>query len=335
MIKEAVFISVVTYLYNDEKRVNNFLKSIDAILHHRFETYEIILVNDFSTDQTLTNVRTTIKEINGNVILVDLSRKHGIEQAMMAGLERSVGDFIFEFDSANIDYPIDVVHEVYQVAVTGYDIVSASAIKESPFSSRVFYRLINKMSYLDLDLSTESFRLVTRRALNAVLNLKEKVRYRKALYAFTGYAKTKVQYQPINNVASRRKSLSNENINLALSVIVSFSDFGLKLAHYIAILFLAISLSVIGYSLFQYFFKQNIVEGWTSLMILVAFGFSGIFFILGMLGEYIGRILTETQNRPSYTIRSAEVYKEKDDWEKPNQLNVSKEGEGTGGISND
>jgi dolichol-phosphate mannosyltransferase len=82
-------------------------------------------------------------------------------------------------------------------------------------------------------------------------------------------------------------------------------------------LFLAISVFMIGYALFMYFFKQAIVEGWTSLMILVAFGFSGIFFILGMLGEYIGRILTETQNRPSYTIRSVEVYKEKDAWEKP------------------
>jgi len=326
MIKEAVFVSVVAYMHNEEKRVSNFLKTIDAIMYEKFETYEIILVNDFSTDQTLVNIKATIKEINGNVIIVSLSRKHGLEQAMMAGLERSVGDYIFEFDSANIDYPINAVNEVYQVAVTGYDVVSASSSKMSPFSSRVFYRLINKMSYLDLDLSTESFRLVTRRALNAMLNLKEKVRYRKALYAFTGYAKTKVQYQPISNVARRRKSLNNENINLAISVIVSFSDFGLKLAHYIAMLFLIISVSMIGYALFQYFFKQNIVEGWTSLMILVAFGFSGIFFILGMLGEYIERILTETQNRPSYTIRSVEVCKEKDDWEKPNQFKIS-EGE--------
>jgi len=239
---------------------------------------------------------------------------------MMAGLERSVGDFIFEFDSANIDFPINIVNELYQVAVTGYDIVSAVASKKSPLSSRIFYRLINKMSSLDLDLVTESFRLVTRRSLNAMLNLKEKVRYRKALYAFTGYTKTKVQYQPISNDTRQRKNLSIENINLALSVIVSFSDFGLKMAHYIAILFLTFSISMIGYALFQYFIKQNIVEGWTSLIILVAFGFSGIFFILGMLGEYIGRILTETQSRPSYTIKSVEVCKEKDDWEKPSHF---------------
>jgi dolichol-phosphate mannosyltransferase len=99
-------------------------------------------------------------------------------------------------------------------------------------------------------------------------------------------------------------------------------------------LFLAISVFMIGYALFMYFFKQAIVEGWTSLMILVAFGFSGIFFILGMLGEYIGRILIETQNRPSYTVKSVEVYKEKDAWEKPDQLKVS-EIEVAGGVSND
>jgi dolichol-phosphate mannosyltransferase len=279
-MKESVFVSVVAYMHNEEKRVSNFLKTIDAFLHEKFETYEIILVNDFSTDQTLANVRATIKAVNGNVIIVDLSRKHGLEQAMMSGLERSVGDFVFEFDSAIVDYPIDTVNEVYQVATTGgYDIVSASTSKKPPISSRVFYRLINKISYLDLDLSTESFRLVTRRALNAMLNLKEKVKYRKALYAFTGYAKTKVQYQPTSNVVRPGKKFGNENINLAISVIVSFSDFGLKLAHYIAMLFLAISVFMIGYALFMYFFKQAIVEGWTSLMILVAFGFSGRGFV--------------------------------------------------------
>ena len=174
MIKEAVFVSVVVYLHNDEKRVSNFLKNIDAILYQRFEIYEIILVNDFSIDQTMANIRATLKEVNGNVIVFDMSRKHGLEQAMMAGLEKSVGDYVFEFDSTNIDYPLDSVYEVYRTAVTGYDIVSASSSKISPLSSRIFYRLINKMSYLNLDLSTESFRLVTRRALNAMLKSERK-----------------------------------------------------------------------------------------------------------------------------------------------------------------
>lgn len=334
ILKEAAFISVVAYLHNEENRGGDFLKTVDAILHEKFEAYEIILVNDFSTDQTLANIRAAIKQVNGNVVIINLSRKHGVEQAMMAGLERSVGDYVFEFDSLYIDYPNTAINEVYQVAASGYDIVSASSSTIPALSSRAFYWLINSMSYLNLDLSTESFRLVTRRALNAMLNLKEKVKYRKALYAFTGYEKGKVQYQPIIYFVRKGNSFCHENINLAVSVIVSFSDFGLKLAHYIAFAFLTISVFMIGYSLFQYFFKQNIVEGWTSLMTLVAFGFSGIFFVLGMLGEYIGRILTEIQNRPGYTVRTTEVYKEKDVWEKPNRFKISTK-EIDRGVSNE
>ncbi len=316
-MKDSVFVSAVVYLRDEEHRVANFLKIIDAICYERFDAYEIILVNDFSTDQTLANTRETIKEVNGNVTIISLSRKHGIEQAMMAGLERAVGDFIFEFDSALIDYPVNTIIEAYNVAVTGYDIVAASPTKKTLFSSRVFYSLINKMSYLDLSLSVESFRLVTRRALNAMLNLKEKVRYRKALYAFGGYASTTVEYDSLSNAIKPRNRSHNENFNLAISIIVAFSDVGLKVAHYIAILFLLFSGAMIGYTLFQYFFRDNIVEGWASLMILVAFGFAGIFFVLGVLGEYIGQILIEAQNRPSYTIKSVEVFKEKDEWEKP------------------
>jgi len=315
-MKEQIFVSAVAYVHNDENTVGDFLKVIDEIMDNTFESYEIILVNDFSTDRTLETARAAIKLVNGNVKILDLSRKHGVELGMLAGLDKSVGDFVFEFESTVIDYPTSIIPEMYKTAAKGYDIVSASSNKKPGLNSKLFYWVINKMSQLNLSLSTESIKLVTRRALNSKLNLKEKVRYRKALYAFTGYPSTKIEYEPLPNVKRPSKKLNRENISLAMDVIVSFSDFGLKLAHYIAVVFFAFSIFMIGYSLYNYIFNQNVIEGWTTIMILTATGFAGIFFILGMLGEYIGRILIEVQNRPSYTLRTVEVYKEKDDFEK-------------------
>lgn len=200
MMKEPVFVSVVAYTYNNESTISEFLRIIDDFMHQTFENYEIILVNDCSTDMTIEKANKTIGELNGNITILSLSRKHGIELAMMAGLHRSIGDFVFEIESTVIDYPIDILRQLFKTSTSGYDIVAAASTKKPGIYSKIFYSLVNKISFLNLSLSTESLRIVSRRALNTMLHLKEKVRYRKALYAFTGYRGTKLEYQPLPNV---------------------------------------------------------------------------------------------------------------------------------------
>jgi dolichol-phosphate mannosyltransferase len=307
-----VFVSVVAYIYNNESTISEFLRIIDDFMHQSFENYEIILVNDCSTDMTIEKANKTIEELNGNITILNLSRKHGIELAMMAGLHRSIGDFVFEIESTVIDYPIDILRHLFKTSTSGYDIVAAASTKKPGIYSKLFYSLVNKISFLNLSLSTESLRIVSRRALNAMLHLKEKVRYRKALYAFTGYRSSKLEYQPLSNVKKEGKKLNMENISLALDVIVSFSNYGLKLAHYMSLTFFLFSIFMIGYSLYNYIFNVRVVEGWTTIMILISAGFAGLFFILGMLGEYLARVLIEVQERPFYTIKSVEVYRGKE-----------------------
>lgn len=308
--KEHVFVSAVVYTCNDEAIIENFLQRIDEILSNTYENFEIVLVNDYSTDSTLSKARSIAKELRGNVVIINLARRHGVEHAMMAGLNKSMGDFVYEFESTVIDYPLEIIPNLYKTATGGYDIVSAATTYVSR-NSRWFYKLVNKFSYLDMDLSTERIRLVTRRALNNMLNLKEKVRYRKALYAFTGYARTRVTYTP--SVKIQNKKFNRENIKTAFDVIVSFSNFGLKISHYLSFSFFAFSIFMLGYALYQFIFNKSVVEGWTTLMILISIGFSGVFFIFAVMGEYISRILIETQNRPTYSTRSVELFKEKKD----------------------
>lgn len=310
-MKEQVFVSIVIYTHNDETMIQDTLIKIDQAVEDVFKNYEIILINDSSEDNTLEIAREAVKYMRGDTTIINLSRKHGVEHAMMAGLNRSMGDFVYEIESVVIDYPLELIRDMFKTATqSGFDIVAATSGLTS-WKSKLFYKLLNKVSYLELSLSTENVRLVTRRALNSMLSLKEKVRYRKALYEYTGYSKKLITYESISKNNLKAKQLNRENVSLAIDALVSFSNFGLKMSHILSSLFFVFSIFMGSYALYNYFFNKSVVQGWTTLMILISFGFAGMFFIVGILGEYISRILVELQNRPFYSAKSVEMYKEK------------------------
>lgn len=303
-MKEKVFVSVVVYAYNTADIIKTSLSQVDEALAEVFEYYEIIVVDDSSTDSTPLEAKKASENMQGDLCIITLSHKHGIEKAMMAGLIKSMGDFVFELEDLSMKIDEKILRNMFSVAMQGNDIVAASPAQSASWKTRVFYKIINKISYLNLDLRTEAIRLVSRRALNAMLNLKEKVRYRKALYAYSGYSKKIIT---IDSSVTRSKKMNRENVGTAFDIIVSFSNLGLKVSHYLSIAFFVFSLFMAGYALFNYIFNRSVVEGWTTLMILISFGFAGLFFIVGMLGEYISRILIELQNRPFYSTQSVQL----------------------------
>lgn len=308
-MKEQVFVSVVLYAHNNEQDIETALVQVDNTMMNNFKNYELILVNDFSSDSTLENMHNVMKNIYGDTTIINLSRKHGVEHAMMAGLNKSMGDFVFEIESLSIDFDTKLLYEMFKTATSkGFDIVVASS-GEAGWKSKTFYKILNKVSYLNVSLSTETVRLVTRRALNSMQNLKERVRYRKALYELTGYSKTLINYESLNKRKGR--AVNRENITLAIDALVSFSHFGLRAAHLLTFLFFIFSLFMGGYAVYNYLFNQSLVAGWTTLMILISLGFAGLFFIGGIIGEYTSRILIEIQNRPFYSTKSVEMFKEK------------------------
>jgi glycosyltransferase involved in cell wall biosynthesis len=214
-VKEKVFVSAVLYVHNERDTVLEGLLKLDSKFNELFQNYEIIIVNDASNDGTMEVIRHNADKINSNMTVITLSRKHGVESGIMAGLIKSMGDFVFEFETTKNDFPLDLIHTIYKTALTGFDIVVASVSTGIPWTSKVFYKLVNKITYLQLDLRSESARMVSRRAMNAMLNLKEKVRYRKALYAYTGYSKKVIIYEPNSKHNSARAGLNRENISTA------------------------------------------------------------------------------------------------------------------------
>ncbi|WP_078543590.1 glycosyltransferase [Litchfieldia alkalitelluris] len=309
--KEKNFISAVIYVKNNESTVNDFLRKIDEVFHKNFTTYEFVIINDASEDNSVSKIKSISETINGNVTVINLPYKHGIETAMLAGVEFAIGDFVYEFDSTIIDYNLELIMELYNTTLDGNDIVAASPSNSINFSSKIFYKYLNNISRLNMSLTTETFRIVSRRALNRVLRSKEKLRYRKALYHYSGFNSKTIFYEGINT-GNRRSNLSvGEKFNLASDVLVSFSDIGTKLPLRISIIFATISLVTIIYTIYSYFTVENIQPGWTTTMMFISVSFTGLFFVLAVISKYINVLLYELQDKPRYIYKSVDRFSSK------------------------
>ena len=305
-MKESTFLSVVVYVRNEAAELARFMPALDVFLSEEFEMAEIIVVDDASADRPGEVLHRLAPGLTCSATMLRLARPHGIEAGVIAGLERSVGDFVVEMESPSVDFPLKLLHELNVQSAAGHDIVAATA-GTTPLRSRLFYGLVNRYSDLGIELTSESVRIVSRRALNAMLALQEKVRYRKVLYELTGFPSTRVRYTSMRAVRPVR-SISRETFALAFDILLSFSNFGLRVAHYLSLAFAVLCAISIVYTLAVFLFTESVVEGWTTTMILLSGGFGGLFFILAVLGEYIARILIEVRQRPFYSIRDAQVY---------------------------
>lgn len=306
-MKHQAFVSLVLYARNEGQTVGGFLRQIDRVLDESFEFHEIVVVDDASTDGTAQAATEVARGLSGPTTVLELARPHRVEAGIIAGLERAVGDFVFELETSNVDFDLGLFRELFDVASTGIDVVAAGSEQESRRSKR-FYGILNRFSNLGVELATERIRLVSRRALNAMLALKEKVRYRKALYALTGFPHRRLTYRPATSPKATERPLSRETAWLALDILLSFSSFGLRVAHILSLVFAAFSVLVILYAIAAYLFLDEVAAGWTTLMIVLSLGLAGLFLMLGIIGEYLARILVEVRGRPLYAIRSAQVF---------------------------
>lgn len=302
--KEKNFISAVVYLDNKNNALS-FLKKIDTVLNENFEAYEFVIVNDRYQDDELKELKAYGDKIRGNFSIVNLAWEHGLESSMIAGIDLSIGDFVLEFDTTAVDYEEQLVLDVYYKSLEGYDIVSATPRGNLKKSSKMFYSFLNKVSYRKMDLRTERFRVVSRRAINRVYNIEEKVPYRKALYHCSGFKLALLSYDANQDKVEDTLSLKSK-IGLASDILIGFSDIGFKITSRIALFFVCISIFMAIYTVYQYFTLENVQLGWTTTMLFLSVSFSGIFVILSIMANYLTFIIKAISNRPSYVFKSIE-----------------------------
>jgi polyisoprenyl-phosphate glycosyltransferase len=300
--KEKAFLSIVVYLRNASVELEKSLNALQGEVRKHFEWYEFILVDDFSSDDTFQKGTELLNNLNMNGVVIRLSRFHGKELAMLCGADKSMGDYVFQMESLAIDYPHTLLMEMFEKAKDGHEVVIACPNQTQLLSSIFFYKIFNKISYLDISVQSERLSLMNRRALNAILSVNERIRFRKVLINLVGFRPTIVSFNVTNENFKNRSSFLFR-MKLAVEMIVFHTNIGHRLPIWMAFGFLLFSFSTSGFAASAYWFRAEVVSGWTSLMIFLSFAFSGLFMILGILSEYIVKILRETINLPLYTIQ--------------------------------
>lgn len=309
---EKNFVSAVVYVRNHENEVAFFLRGLAETLRENFEKFEMIFVNDASTDKSIEIIKSVSKEIQGITIsIVNLSYFQGLEAAMIAGVDLAIGDFVFEFDSPVVDYAFSEVMRIYHQSLNGFDIVSASPDTGEKVTSRLFYSLFRKYSKNSLQLNTERFRVMSRRSINRINILSASIPYRKAIYYNCGLKTAHLSYKPVRSLALICNiQQRDERIELAVNSLLLFTNLGMKVALYMAVLMLSTSLFMLGYTVYVYTVFDRVVEGWTTIMLFVSVSFTGVFSLLAILNKYVSLILYLQRSKQNYVFEFIEKLKQ-------------------------
>ncbi len=304
--KNSCYISVVAPAYNESENVYPFYDRMKVVLEQITNDWEIVCVNDGSKDDTIEKL-ISLNQKDKRVKIVDLSRNFGKEVALTAGLDYAKGHAIIPID-IDLQDPPEIIKDMVDLWRQGNDVVYAtrtkregeSAIKKA--TAFLFYKLINKMTRINIPQNTGDFRLIDRRVLNSLKELKETHRFMKGLFSWVGYKQISLPYVREPRFAGITKFNYWKLWNFAIEGITSFSIVPLQLATYLGF---AVSIIAGLYALeiiYQTLIRGSDVPGYPSLMVTVLF-FGGIQLItIGIIGEYVGRIYNEVKSRPLYLI---------------------------------
>lgn len=303
----AQMLTVVVPVYNEEEVLPEFHRRLAKVLDGLTMQSEIIYVNDGSADGSLNQMH-QIKGDDGRVAMIDLSRNFGKEIAMTAGLDHAHGDAVVVID-ADLQDPPELIPKMIEHWQSGYDVVYAQRISragESVFkktTAHIFYRLMQKLSRVKIPADAGDFRLLSRRAVNALSGLREQHRFMKGLFTWIGYPQKALPYERDARYGGETKWSYVSLWNFAIEGITSFSTIPLKVATYLGVL-TAFGAFIFGmFIVVKTIFFGNPVPGYPSLLVIVLF-LGGIqLMALGVIGEYLGRMFDETKNRPLYLIK--------------------------------
>ena len=300
-------LSVVTPCYNEEEGLHELHRRISAAAKAAVgESYEIILVNDGSTDNTLTGMR-TLAAADPHIVCIDLSRNHGHQLALTAGLSLCRGERILIID-ADLQDPPELLPELMQRMDEGADVVYGQRLERQgetifkKLSALIFYRLLYKLSEVRIPVDTGDFRLMNRQVLDVLNRMPERHRFVRGMVAWAGFRQAAVPYVREPRFAGETKYPLRKMLAFAADALTGFSIRPLHLSFYLALGAMGIAVLLAAYTLVQWSLGETIV-GWTSLMLVVVLFGSVQLLCLGIMGEYLGRTYVETKRRPLFMIR--------------------------------
>ena len=307
-------LSVLTPFYNEGEGIKDYFSQTIAIISQITKDWEIICIDDGSTDSTKEQLLKHAKN-NSKIKVISLARNFGKEAALTAALDHATGDIVIPID-ADLQDPPYVMKLMVQKWFEGYSVVNA--VRKTRSDSRIkrwpavmFHHLINFLSNGNIPVNVGDFRLIDKKALNAINNLREKTRYMKGIISWVGFKTTTIEYsRPMRNVGNSKLNFW-KLVRLGYDGIFSFSSKPLKIWLYLGLLFSLTGFIYACYLILKTFIYGSVLPGYTSLMVAIIF-IGGIQLIsLGIIGEYVARIFKEVKNRPIYLIDEVTVVKKR------------------------
>ncbi|MYL18820.1 glycosyltransferase [Halobacillus litoralis] len=302
-----IMYSIIIPMYNEEEVIGMTYERLKKVMNDLDEPYELIFVNDGSRDGTLPMVK-EYSEWDPSVIVLDLSRNFGHQVAITAGMDQARGEAVVVID-ADLQDPPERIKDMVEKWKEGYDVVYAKRAerKGETFFKKVtasmYYRLLRSLTDVDIPLDTGDFRLIDRKVCDQMNQLQEKNRFVRGLVSWVGFKQTAVEYDRDEREYGESKYPLGKMIKLSLDGITSFSYKPLKLSSYGGAMVSMIGFLYMIYVIYQRLFTDAAVPGWSSVIVIQLFFFGFVLLMLGIIGEYIGRIYDESKGRPSYIVQ--------------------------------
>lgn len=307
-------LSVIIPVFNEEENLRSIYDRLCATVNGIPATsVEFVFVNDGSSDRSI-NLITDLSKEDERIRFVDLSRNFGHQVAVMAGLEHCSGDRIVIID-ADLQDPPELISDLWAKMNEGYDVVYAKrkarkgegALKK--LTAKLFYRILGKLTNVNIPVDTGDFRMITRRVVEALQNMPEREKYLRGQIAWIGFDQTFVEYDREARAGGDTGYTYSKMTSLALDAITSFSNFPLRFATISGFVVSFISFLLMLYALYSRFVLREYEPGWTSLMLSVLF-IGGIQLIsVGIIGEYLGRVGANVRQRPLYIVKDTNAKK--------------------------
>ncbi|MFH0895110.1 MAG: glycosyltransferase family 2 protein [Bacteroidota bacterium] len=304
-------LSVIVPVFNEEKNIPLLYDRMTVVLKALQKEYEIIFVNDGSRDTTPALI-VQLSMRDSHVKYINFSRNFGHQIAVSAGLDHACGNAVVIID-ADLQDPPELIKDLYDKHTEGFEVVYAKRRARKGESwmkrltARFFYRIINKITSVDIPLDTGDFRIIDKKVVAVLRKMTEQQKFLRGQISWVGFKQTAVEYDRDARFAGKTGYTYRKMIRFAIDGITSFSNFPLKFATIAGFVVSFVAFLIMIYALYARFISKDYVPGWTSLILSVMF-IGGIQLIgIGIIGEYIGRISANLRNRPLYVVNDSNI----------------------------
>lgn len=304
-------LSVIVPVHNEENSIPELVERLLPTVKSLVQNYEIIFVNDGSSDNSLTSIKELCAK-NLSLRYIDFSRNFGHQIAVSAGLDKCMGQAVVIID-ADLQDPPELISELYQNFKHGFDVVYAQRRSREgdsfykKISAKYFYRFLRYITNTPIPVDTGDYRLISRPVVNALKSMPEKNKFLRGQIAWLGFKQTAVLFDRAERKHGETGYTFKKMLHLAMDGITGFSNTPLKIVSRMGFVISLVSLAIIIYALFSHFILDKTIQGWTSLIISTMF-IGGVQLIsIGVIGEYIARITDNVRDRPLYVIKESNI----------------------------